>query len=351
MLHAGNVVRLAPNRYSIIDPQAAKDIYAISSNFTKSAFYDPFGPPLVNRKDVFSTRIDRHHQEDRRKTASMYSLTSLLSYEPYIDSSNAALCEKMQGFAQTNQPFNLMQWSQFYAFDVIGEITFGKAFGMMETGSDVDGILKTIHLTAFIPSYLGLLPELSNLFYRALSFLVKESPLLSLQTFGARALAERKNGRAPSDREDFLAKCQKLNEAGKLDDRLAGQVPTGNVIAGSDTTGITLAAALYHLIRNPDSMRKLQHELDEATHRGELSQAATYAEATKLPYLQAVIKETLRIHPAVGTILPRVVPAGGKQLAGYYFPEGVSIHSHTKSLNHPSSRLTLINFLYSPSSE
>jgi hypothetical protein len=256
----------------------------------------------------------------------------------------------MQGFAHRNQPFNLMQWTQYYAFDVIGEITFGKAFGMMETSSDVDGILKAIHLTAFIPAYLGLLPELSNLFYRALFLLVKESPLIVLQGFGNRALAERRNGNAPSDREDFLAKCQKLNDAGKLDDGLAGRVPTGNVIAGSDTTGITLAAALYHLIRNPDSMRKLQHELDEATRRGELSQVATFAEASKLPYLQAVIKETLRIHPAVGKLLSRVVPAGGKELAGHYFPEGVSVHLCTTPLNPLFSRLSLINFLYSPSS-
>ncbi|EMD97561.1 hypothetical protein COCC4DRAFT_148406, partial [Bipolaris maydis ATCC 48331] len=46
-----------------------------------------------------------------------------------------------------------------------------------------------------------------------------------------------------------------------------------------------------------------------------------------LPYLQAVIKEVLRIHSAVGYILRRMVPEGGAELAGRHFPQGVSIHS------------------------
>lgn len=43
-----------------------------------------------------------------------------------------------------------------------------------------------------------------------------------------------------------------------------------------------------------------------------------------MSYLQAVIKEALRMHPAVGTILARTVPEGGAHLAGCYFPAGVS---------------------------
>jgi cytochrome P450 len=175
-----------------------------------------------------------------------------------------------------------------------------------------------------IPAHLGLIPELNNWFYYLTSFFMKENPILGLQQFGQRAREDRKAGNVPSDREDFLVKGQKLVDAGKLTDQLADRVLTGNVIAGSDTTGITLAAALYYLMRNPESMRKLQYEFDEATRRGELSQPATYAEASKLSYLQAVIKETLRIHPAVGMLLSRVVPEGGKELAGHYFPAGVS---------------------------
>jgi cytochrome P450 len=49
-----------------------------------------------------------------------------------------------------------------------------------------------------------------------------------------------------------------------------------------------------------------------------------FKEAQNLPYLQAVIKEALRLHPASGLPLGRVVPKGGAEIAGYYFPEQVS---------------------------
>jgi cytochrome P450 len=46
--------------------------------------------------------------------------------------------------------------------------------------------------------------------------------------------------------------------------------------------------------------------------------------ALRMPYLQAVIKEALRMHPATGLPLGRVVPKGGSVIAGKYFAEGVS---------------------------
>jgi hypothetical protein len=43
-----------------------------------------------------------------------------------------------------------------------------------------------------------------------------------------------------------------------------------------------------------------------------------------MPYLQAVIKEALRVHPATGLPLEQVVPEGGTPLCGRFFPQGVS---------------------------
>ena len=72
-------------------------------------------------------------------------------------------------------------------------------------------------------------------------------------------------------------------------------------------------------------MKKLREELDRAAKEGTISDPINFKQAQDLPYLQAVIKEGLRIHPATGFTMPRIVPEGGKEIMGRYFPGGVSV--------------------------
>lgn len=99
----------------------------------------------------------------------------------------------------------------------------------------------------------------------------------------------------------------------------------GNVFAGSDTTSISLNGTLFHLITYPQTYTRLRQELDDAAARGALSGPPTFAETQALPYLQAVLKEGLRMHPATGIPLWRQVPAGGATLCGMYFPAGTNV--------------------------
>lgn len=129
--------------------------------------------------------------------------------------------------------------------------------------------------------------------------------------------------------------CSKLIEmADSYDSKKTGQVEpdnliagacTQNIFAGSDTTSITLTATLFSIIKRPGVLQKLRAELDEAAQKGELSDPPLFAETQKLPYFQAVMKESLRLHPAVGFPLWREVPTGGATISGTYFPAGTSV--------------------------
>ena len=97
-----------------------------------------------------------------------------------------------------------------------------------------------------------------------------------------------------------------------------------NVLAGGETTAASTANIVYYLTKTPRVLCKLRGELEEALgKRDGASRRISVKEAHSIPYLQAVIKESLRILPN-GLHLPRVVPKGGLTLAGQLFPEGVS---------------------------
>jgi cytochrome P450 len=96
-----------------------------------------------------------------------------------------------------------------------------------------------------------------------------------------------------------------------------------NIGAGSDTTSLTLSAVLFYLYRNPVCLERVRKEISDAGL--DSSSQFCFRDVQSLPYLQAAIKEALRMHPGVGLPLWRQVPRGGLTLCGQFFPEGVCL--------------------------
>ena len=93
---------------------------------------------------------------------------------------------------------------------------------------------------------------------------------------------------------------------------------------GADTVGNTLMNATFYLARNPEKLAKLKDELRDAWP--DMRQPPPKVrELEKLPYLNAVIKESLRVSIGVVAGLWRVVPDGGATICGTSVPGGVSI--------------------------
>lgn len=81
---------------------------------------------------------------------------------------------------------------------------------------------------------------------------------------------------------------------------------------------------MHQIANNREVYLKLREEVKAAEERGAVSDPILFEEALALPYLQMVLKESLRMHPSTGLPMWRVVPAGGMQIAGKFFPPGVS---------------------------
>jgi cytochrome P450 len=92
--------------------------------------------------------------------------------------------------------------------------------------------------------------------------------------------------------------------------------------AGSETTATTTIWAMSELAKNPGVMRRAQSEV-----RRVLEGKTRVAEADiqgRLPYLQAVIREALRLHPPLPLILPRSC-AEPITILGHHVPEGTTV--------------------------
>jgi cytochrome P450 len=131
-------------------------------------------------------------------------------------------------------------------------------------------------------------------------------------------------------RRDFLSRFQEAHDKDSdiiPQDRVLA-LTVANMIAGSDTTAISLRAVFYNLVRNPEKLAKLHSELEAVNRkrdRSEHNDLFTWNELRELPYLSAVINESLRTHPATGLPLERITPVGGVQIGGVVFPGGTNI--------------------------
>jgi cytochrome P450 len=323
----GKLVRTAPNEVSISDPTAIKTIYGAGTKFRKSDWYSVW---QGHRKfDLFGGRDEKVHGQHRRLISSIYSLDQLKKLEPGVDTAISLLCKRLGEITKDGSGVDMSKWAQLFAFDVIGEVTFSKPFGFLAAGKD-DGSFQAIDEALVSASWIGQVPWLYWLHDQFMpvigNWLGVNNRNGSLRQFAAKECEARK-GRQ-SDRRDILSSLFAVKEAKpqEFDDNSVLSMASSNIFAGSDTTGISIGAVMYNLCKHPRCKDKLMEEIKETVRREGLdaNRNMTFDAGFAMPYLQACIYESLRMHPAVGMSLPRVVPLDGFEVGGVYLPGGVS---------------------------
>ena len=252
-------------------------------------------------------------------------MDSLKDLEQYVDDAVAHFSRKMWDRLGQNTDMGL--FAQLFAFDVIGEVTFSKRFGFMDMGSD-NGFFVQIENVLHSGAWLGQIPAL----YWIHDFL---SPVIGnhlgvtarhgrIRAFASQEIEDRKT--TGSDHQDILAKLLEVQRQrpDEMNDANLLSMATSNIFAGSDTTAISLRSVIYHLLKNPECKRKLVQEIDAQMKQAKLTEHIALEQIMQMPYLQACLYESLRLHPAVGMSLPRVTPPGGIEIDGRFIPEGVS---------------------------
>ncbi|KAJ9608038.1 hypothetical protein H2200_007026 [Cladophialophora chaetospira] len=348
----GSLVRLGPQFVSITGSSTyVSQIYGIGKGLVKSDFYSCF-QNIVNGKraaSLVAMTDETQHAKSKRLIAHAYSLSTLVEYGELVDRTTDVFLQTLEDrFAGDSQVLDLGRYLQFFAFDVIGELTFSRRLGFIEQGVDVNNIIDAIGANFSYFSVLGQMPWLDEailgknpLYVQYFRKSVSSPILLFAQGLLKERLQDLEEGSADEkqdklDKPDFLSRFLKIRKEEAGEETLTdAQILSNlfmNINAGSDTIASTLRAIFYHLLRNPASLSQLQTELISAVADGNISSPSpTWNESQqKLPYLCAVVKEGLRMNPALSLPLERVVPKGGLTLqhedrSQTFFPQGTVI--------------------------
>ena len=100
------------------------------------------------------------------------------------------------------------------------------------------------------------------------------------------------------------------------------------IIAGMDTSTISVEWAMTELIKNPRVQQKVQAELDHVIGS---NRVMTESDFPNLPYLQCVAKKALRLHPPTPLMLPHRANTNVK-ISGYDIPKGSTVHVNVWAL-------------------
>jgi hypothetical protein len=108
---------------------------------------------------MFSTPNIIQHRALKKGVANKYSLSSIKEFEPQVNDCTNKFASILHEYADSNQIFDLGTWLQWYAFDVIGTITFTRTFGFMEERKDIQDIVAGIEGGLWYGSICGQVPE------------------------------------------------------------------------------------------------------------------------------------------------------------------------------------------------
>lgn len=213
---------------------------------------------------------------------------------------------------------------------MVGAVTFSRPFGYLDKGDDFDGTLRDSARAQDYFSLVGAMPFLDHW--------LGKNPIVQIGTPAFHAMTGKivkfltdryqGNDRDYHDPEepDFLDHFIEAKKADPedVDDAQVVSWLMINVMAGADTTALALKTAFYYCLRDERIWLRLRKELLAAGARE--ATPVPYEVAHSAPYLEAVVREALRILPGISMSLERYVPKDGHRLSdGSFLPGGSTV--------------------------
>ncbi|KAK4148465.1 Pisatin demethylase [Chaetomidium leptoderma] len=330
----GPVTRIGPNLVLVSDPDELRRISGIRSEYTKGPAYDAGRVTEDSEPHVASQRDPAKHKALKAKMGPAYSL----SVEPAVDRQIAhfvSLIEnKYAADPESGRParsFDFAEKTQFWALDSVGDFAFGSPFGFLTKDDDVHRFVEMTDVSFKMVTLAGLVPWLNRLrTVWPLNLLVpREGDRVGFGIlFGfAKDLIDRRTAQGAEPCADMM---QAFIRSGMTKDELMQQVYI-HIVAGAHAPSNLARMAMLSLLTCPPAYLALQREIDAAIETGQISSPATGAEVSRLPYVQAAVREALRLYPP--SVSPsKLSPPDGDTISGIFIPGGTQVGANVPGM-------------------
>nr|AEA35023.1 hypothetical protein [Fusarium fujikuroi] len=315
----GEIVRIAPDMISYVNPDAWRDIYAYKPGKKEQNGIDWTIP---SRDDdvpsMFSEANDAEHNRVRRLFLPAFSDRALKQQEPLLSKYSDQLIDLIRRGIDdnSNQEFDAVKLYNFTTFDIMGDLTFGEPLGLLKNSSYTEWVQNLFHDIKTVGIFLFIFD------FPPLPWLVRKFSPPSIQRaheIHKRHTVERVNRRLERglDRPDIWNLVLSQPEGRGLTRAQMHANADIFMIAGTETTATLLSGLTYLLLKNPEKLQKLVKEI-----RGSFgsSEELTVENLARLPYLSACLSEGLRCYPPVPIGPSRLTPKTGAEVLGEHIP-------------------------------
>ncbi|KAF9075642.1 cytochrome P450 [Rhodocollybia butyracea] len=315
----GNVVRTGPNEISVIDPSAVTDVLG-AGGLPKGKYY-------LARQDERApsnllTLTGEKHASRRRVWNRGFNADALVEYDGILAKCAVELVEGMQVDSEASKgEVDLTAWFNYFSFDFMADFVFGGGSEMLKKGKDEKGILELLEHHMITGALVSHIPWF---FYLGNKLPGVTQSTLKMRKYASEWVAGRlRKGAEVKDLWYHLTDeaAMEKDKQPLMNEVIADALVA--IVAGADTTSVALTNFFWMMLTNPAHYKLVQEEVDRVYMEAD---ATDISKQSDLKYMSACLDETLRLLPPGLTGGPRQVPKGGRQIAGYFLPEGTQVY-------------------------
>ncbi|KAI9711590.1 MAG: hypothetical protein M1820_002155 [Bogoriella megaspora] len=336
----GPIVRIGPNEVHILDHSYYDTLYSMTNRFDKySWFYSMMGNPQA----TFATVDADLHRARRAALNPFFSAQAIARLRPIVQGLVDRFTDRMGNCAMRNELVPIFYAYRALTIDIISEYAFGSTLEMLDRadwGSSFYSAWRSLWemspWTRQWPSLFSFMMQLPSWAQEILNPKAAEVGKMF------RDVDRHTKALLHSDPEVLkgqghptivweIAHSDALPPQEKTWKRIS--VEANSILAaGFETTGSMLAVATFHILRNHDIHQRLQQELEYAIP--DPAKIPAHVVLEKLPYLTAIIKETLRIAVGAYSRLSRVNPHESIIYREWIIPPGTAVGMSALFIEH-----------------